>query len=140
MTPRVGRGSQTSHCYYEGEPIPLPEKRVRRVKSGAGPGAEKRSKPKPEPPSVPQLAKRLWPKPDRRAQRRVDSIGNISFASTVYNVGRAFSGGVVEVFTVDGVVHIALDGKIVKRHDATHTPEQEEAALRRKRPTLAAAS
>ncbi len=83
---------------------------------------------------MPQLAKRVWPKPHRRAQRRVDQIGNISFAAAVYNVGRAFSGRAAEVFTVDGVVHIALDGKIVKRHDARHTPEQEDAAFRRKRP------
>jgi hypothetical protein len=33
---------------------------------------------------------------------------------------------VVEVFTVDGVVHIALDGKIVKRHDAVHNPRAGE--------------
>jgi hypothetical protein len=132
----VGRGSQTSHPYYEGEPIPLPEKRVRRVKSGPGRAASDAPKPaRAEPPAVPQLPKRLWPKPDRRAQRRVDSIGNISFASAVYNVGRAYSGGVVEAFTVEGVVHIALDGRIVKHHDAVHTPEQEEAALRRKRPS-----
>jgi hypothetical protein len=85
------------------------------------------------------LAKRLWPRPDRRAQRRVDPIGNISFAGAVYNVGRAHSGSVVEVFTVEGVVHIALDGKIVKRHDAAHTPQQEEAALRRRRPATAVA-
>jgi hypothetical protein len=84
---------------------------------------------------VPQLPKRLWPRPERRAQRRVDPIGNISFAGAVYNVGRAFSGSAIEVFTLNEVVHIALDGKIVKRHDAAHTPEQEEAALRRKRPS-----
>jgi len=89
---------------------------------------------------VPQLAKRLWPKPDRRAQRRVDPIGNISFAGAVYNVGRAFSASAVEVFTVKGVVHIALDGKIVKRHEARHTPEQEEAAMRRKRPSWSRAA
>jgi hypothetical protein len=77
---------------------------------------------------------RLWPRPDQRAERRVDSIGNISFANAVYDVGRAFSGSVVEVFRVEDVVHIALDGKISKRHDARHTPEQEEAALRRKPP------
>jgi hypothetical protein len=134
----VGRGSQTSHCYYEGEPIPLPEKNVRRAKLGPGRGVEK--PPKPEPPTVPQLSKRLWPKPDRRAERRVDRIGNISFANAVYNVGRAFSGSAVEVFTLNGVVHIALDGKIVKRHDATHAPEQEEAALRRKRPSTSRAA
>ena len=106
------------------------------MQSGSGLAAEGPKPAKPEPPVVPQLPKRLWPKPDRRAQRRVDSIGNISFASAVYNVGRAFSGRAVEVFTVNGVVHIALDSKIVKRHDAAHTPEQELAALRRKRPTL----
>jgi hypothetical protein len=128
----VGRGSQTSHPYYEGEPIPLPEKNVRRARLRPRAAAEKPSTPRPEAPAVPQLAKRLWPKPDRRAERRVDSIGNVSFAGAVYNVGRAFSGAVVEVFTVDGVVHIALDGKIVKRHASRHTPEQEEAALRRK--------
>jgi hypothetical protein len=141
LGPQVGRGSQTSHPYYEGEPIPLPEKNVRRAKLQRGVAPEKPSKAaRPEAPAVPQLAKRLWPNPERRAQRRVDTIGNISFASAVYNVGRAFSGSVVEVFTVDGVLHIALDGKIVKRHDARHTPEQEEAALRRKRPVVAAAS
>lgn len=129
----MGRGSQTSHRYHEGEPIPLPEKRVRRVKRGATRGETKPTKL--QPPAVPQLAKRLWPRPDRRAHRRVDPIGNISFAGAVYNVGRAFSGFAVEVFTVDAVVHIALDGKIVKRHDARHTPEQEEAALRRRRPS-----
>lgn len=84
---------------------------------------------------MPQLPRRLWPRPDRRAERRVDRIGNISFAGAVYNVGRAYSGSAVEVFTLNGVVHIALDGKIVKRHDAAHTAEQEEAALRRKRPS-----
>lgn len=127
------------HPYYEGEPILLPEKRVRRVESGPGAAAARPSKPpKPGPLAVPQLAKRLWPRPDRRAPRRVDPIGNISFAGAAYNVGRAFSGSVVEVFTVEGVVYIALDSKIVKRHDAAHTPEQEEAALRRKRPRLAA--
>jgi hypothetical protein len=131
---QVGRGSQTSHPYYEGELIPLPEKNVRRAKLRPGPGAENPSKAaRPEAPAVPQLAKRLWPKPDRRAQRRVDPIGNISFAGVVYNVGRAFSGSAVEVFAVDGVVHVALDGKIVKRHDARHTSAQEDAALRRKR-------
>jgi hypothetical protein len=132
----VGRGSQTSHCYYEGEPIPLPEKNVRRARLGPGRVVEKPPNPaKPEPPAVPQLPKRLWPRPERRAQRRVDPIGNISFAGAVYNVGRAFSGSAIEVFTLNEVVHIALDGKIVKRHDAAHTPEQEEAALRRKRPS-----
>lgn len=131
----MGRGSQTSHPYYEGELIPLPEKRVRRVKAGLGTAAKTPSKrARPERPVIPQLAKRLWPRPDRRAQRRVDPIGNISFAGAGYNVGRAFSGCAVEVFAVDAVVHIALDGKIVKRHDARHTPEQEDAALRRKRP------
>ncbi len=137
----MGRGSQTSHCYYEGEPIPLPEKNVRRAKLAPGRGVEKESKPsKPEPPALPQLSKRLWPRPDRRAERRVDRIGNISFANAVYNVGRAFSGSVVEVFTLNGVVYIAVDGRLVKRHDAAHTPEQEEAALRRMRPTVAVAS
>lgn len=134
----MGRGSQTSHPYYEGEPIPLPEKNVRRVMSKANPGTEKPAKP--ETPAVPQLAKRLWPRPDRRAERRVDRIGNISFAGAVYNVGRPFSGRVVEVFTLNAIVHIALDGKTVKRHDAAHAPEQEEAALRRKRPARRVAS
>ena len=137
----MGRGSQTSHCYYEGELIPLPEKNVRRAKLGPGRGVGKASVlNKPEPPAVPQLDKRLWPRPERRAERRVDSIGNISFAGAVYNVGRAHSGSIVEVFTLNGVVHIALDGKIVKRHEVAHTPEQEEAALRRKRPAIAVAS
>lgn len=135
----MGRGSQTSHPYYEGEPIPLPEKRVRRVKSGPGRVAADAPPAKPEP-AVPQLPKRLWPKPDRRAQRRVDSIGNVSFAGAVYNVGRAYSASAVEVFTLNGVLYIALDSKIVKRHDTAHTPEQEEAALRRKRPAVGVAS
>jgi hypothetical protein len=73
-------------------------------------------------------------RPPGTAPGRLDR--NISFAGAVYNVGRAFSGGMVEVFTIDGVVCVALDGKIVKRHGARHTPEQEEAALRRKRPMV----
>ncbi len=97
------------HPYYEGEPILLPEKNVRRTKSEGTPSAEKPAKP--EAPAEPQLAKRLWPKPDRRAQRRVDAIGNISFGGAVYNFGRAFSGRVVEVFTLNTVVHIALDDR-----------------------------
>lgn len=136
----MGPGSQTSHPYYAGELIPLPEKRVRRVKSGAGRVAAESPPAKPEPPAVPQLSKRLWPKVDRRARRRGDSIANISFAGVVYNVGRAYSGSAVEVFTVEGVVHIAVDGRIVKLHGAAHTTEQEKAALRRRRPARAVAS
>lgn len=126
---------------YEGEQIPLPDKNARRLKSGVGRTAAEASDPaKPEPPAVPQLPKRLWPKTGRRARRRVDSIANISFAGAVYNVGRARAGTVVEVFTLDGVLHIALDGRIVKRHDVVHTREQEEAALRRKRPSRSRAA
>jgi hypothetical protein len=68
---------------------------------------------------------------------RIDFDGHFPGERTCdvdHYVGRAYSGSVVEVFTLDGVVHMPLDGKIVKRHDATHMPEQEEAALRRKRP------
>lgn len=43
-----------------------------------------------------------WPPPAARARRKADPIGNVSFAGTVYNVGRAWAGDVVDVFTADG--------------------------------------
>lgn len=121
----VGQGSQNFRTPLRGRADPAAREERPPREAGLGRvAAEPPKGAKPEPSPVPQLPKRQWPRPEHRAERRVDRIGNISFASAVYNVGRAFSGSAVEVFTRNAVVHIAIDGKIVKRHDAAHTPEQ----------------
>src|SRR5687767_3220484 len=61
-----------------------------------------------------------WPPLEARARRKVDPIGNVSFAGTAYNVGRGWTGQVVDVFTSDGVLCVAIDDTLVRRHDVRH--------------------
>jgi len=71
-----------------------------------------------------------WPPKAQRGQRKVDPIGNISFADATYNVDRAWVGQLVEVFTADGVVYVVSGRTIIKRHTPKHAPDRETAAIR----------
>lgn len=78
-----------------------------------------------------------WPPLAARARRKVDPIGNVSFAGAVYNVGRAWSGEVVDVFTAEGALCVAKDDTLVRRHDVRHDIRKEAAAFRDRRGELA---
>jgi hypothetical protein len=76
------------------------------------------------------LARGRWPRKAERAQRKVDPIGNISYANAVYNVGRAWKGQLVDVFTVGDKFYVACGDSIVRSHPIAHDRQKETAALR----------
>ena len=65
------------------------------------------------------LPRAKWPSPAQRGQRKVDSIGNVSFAGTTYNVGRLWAGRLVDVFTAYCTFYI-VSGRSVVTHRAKH--------------------
>jgi transposase InsO family protein len=61
--------------------------------------------------------------------RMVDSSGYVSFAGTMYRVGRAWRGKEVEVSIVAGSVQIACHGTIVRTHAIRHDRAKEHGAF-----------
>lgn len=74
-----------------------------------------------------------WPPPEARSRRKVDPIGNVSFAGAVYNVGRARAGEVVDVFTAEGALCVVSEDTLVRRPSVRHDVAKEPAAIRDKR-------
>jgi len=74
-----------------------------------------------------------WPPKAHRGERKVDPVGNLGFAGVVYNVGRAWAGRLVEVFTTDGMFCIVSDGTMIRNHPARHSLAKEQAALNDRR-------
>jgi transposase InsO family protein len=62
--------------------------------------------------------------------RLVSARGVISFATGLYNVGRAYAGEVVTVRAEADVVRIFLDGTLIKVHARKHPAEKEEVIYR----------
>jgi hypothetical protein len=61
--------------------------------------------------------------------RMVDSSGYVSFAATMYRVGRSWRGKQVEVSIVAGSVQIACHGTIVRTHAIRHDRGKEHGAF-----------
>ena len=81
---------------------------------------------KEQPPVLPASE---WPPLAERAHRKVNSNGELSFAGVVYNVGRAWAGHVVEVFTVRRNFYIAAGESVIRRHPAKHSAAKGRIAL-----------
>jgi len=62
-------------------------------------------------------------------RRIADSHGQVSFAGTIYRVGRAYSGRNIDVCLVAGSVQCSVDGIVVRVHPARHDPTKEYGAL-----------
>lgn len=63
--------------------------------------------------------------------RIADGSGYVSFAGTMYRVGRAHRNRRVQVTIVGTSVQLAIDGKVVRVHPATHDPAKEFGAFAR---------
>jgi hypothetical protein len=61
--------------------------------------------------------------------RMVDSSGYVSFAATMYRVGRSWRGKEVEVSIVAGSVQIVCDGTVVRTHAIRHDRAKEHGAF-----------
>lgn len=61
--------------------------------------------------------------------RMVDNSGYVSFAATMYRVGRSWRGKEVEVSIVAGSVQIACAGTIVRTHAIRHDRAKEHGAF-----------
>ena len=83
---------------------------------------------------APMLAPSQWPPVAERAHRKVNANGDLSFAGAVYNVGRAWAGQVVEVFSLrrNLFLYIAAGESVIKRHPAKHSAAKVRAALGQK--------
>lgn len=78
-------------------------------------------------PRQPQaLPEEVAPRPPAERLRRVSPHGEVSFASAIYGVGRAYAGELVTVRADRDVVRIFLDGTLIKSHARKHPPEKEE--------------
>ena len=67
----------------------------------------------------------------RTVTRIADGSGYVSFAGTMYRVGRAHRNRRVQVTMVGKSVQLAIDGKVVRVHPATHDPAKEFGAFAR---------
>jgi hypothetical protein len=57
--------------------------------------------------------------------RKVDSKGAISFAGATYPIGRRFTGRMLQVRCVNGVVQLILDGTLVRAWARRHPPAKD---------------
>jgi hypothetical protein len=78
-------------------------------------------------PREPQpLPEQVAPRPPAERLRRVSPSGEVSFATAIYGVGRAYAGELVTVRADRDVVRVFLDGTLIKAHGRKHPPEKEE--------------
>jgi transposase InsO family protein len=92
--------------------------------------AGKPEKEKPAPTTPPTRKPRLATA-GMTVTRIADNSGYVSFAGTMYRVGRAHRNRRVQVTVVGASVQLAIDGKVVRVHPATHDPAKEFGAFAR---------